>query len=387
MNNMYNNWQDLYDIAAFRMAPRNITEGKVKIKEAVKQALPTIRLVKFLSLSIFVFCFLVFCLGFGDYVSKSATRIPLKTSEVWLDSVALFFLPLSIVGANFGQFAQYVSPFREWFALPAACHPTELADLFDELKNGPLKARTRQGRLPTYLFDSEWRILLVAGADFREARRGLCWAFRQKFSGDVEVKNEEPLRDHVVIDGEPSGSVALGTLITQAAYTPPSSHPALWLSDQNQLPNASTEQVAQSSGPSQAHPQDSERVQFIISRLRRVPAHNFESLFSFILQTNEARRKNGRRKWKEGQSRKWKIVIEAAHAFSLRLPTDRSTDETLLSACVDALISAKRSGKITCTGLRGEIDTEDWVYGFIYNEAAYGWIHGAVEKFNSAFVP
>lgn len=184
-------WDDLHNIAARIISPDSISIGKAELRQAASRAIKKIRWIKFLSIegaSLFAGVFLACLAGYIFFHLHNPPYHPYKLFGVAYYNLTIPALLASIISLSVPELAQFRPPFKSWLRLPKECHPEVLNTLFDSLAAGDWEAKTDKGFVPEYLFRSEWRILLVAGAEFKQRRRWVSYWWRDRYDGDIRAR-------------------------------------------------------------------------------------------------------------------------------------------------------------------------------------------------------
>lgn len=191
---MPSNWEDLQDIASKFMSPGNPGAGNRKLAALSKRAVNRIRIIKlvvFLSQLLLILFLLVSAIAIiaDVFTHHSVSQRALHINVEYVFWGSCF---LAIALAVFLDFVQFHPKFFPRLRLPAEYHPEELAPLLDGLKSGAWKAKAPRGVLPSYIFYSDWSILLFSGAEYKSERRWLCRLWRVPYDGDLEVRQVSP---------------------------------------------------------------------------------------------------------------------------------------------------------------------------------------------------
>ncbi|WP_011632211.1 hypothetical protein [Granulibacter bethesdensis] len=188
---MNTEWDDLHNIAARIISPDSISIGKAELRQAASRAIKKIRWIKFLSIegaSLFAGVFLACLAGYIFFHLHHSPYHPYKLFRVAYYNLTIPALLMSIISLSVPELAQFRQPFKSWLRLPKECHPEALTPLFDSLAAGDWEAKTEKGFVPEYLFRSEWRILLVAGAEYKQRRRWVSYWWRDRYDGDIKAR-------------------------------------------------------------------------------------------------------------------------------------------------------------------------------------------------------
>jgi len=184
-------WDDLHNIAARIISPDSISIGKAELRQAASRAIKKIRWIKFLSIEgacLFAALFLACLPGYIFFHPHSPSYHPYKLFGVTYYYFTVPALLASVISLSVPELAQFRQPFKSCLRLSKECHPEVLTPLFDSLAAGDWEAKTDKGFVPEYLFRSEWRILLVAGAEFKQRRRWVSYWWRDRYDGDIKAR-------------------------------------------------------------------------------------------------------------------------------------------------------------------------------------------------------
>lgn len=188
---MNTEWDDLHNIAARIISPDSISKGKAELRQAASRAIKKIRWIQFLSIEgacLFAALFLACLVGYIFFNPSNPSYQPYKLFGVTYYYFTVPALLASLISLSVPELVQFRQPFKSWLRLSKECHPEVLTPLFDSLAAGDWEAKTDKGFIPEYLFRSEWRILLVAGTEFKQRRRWVSYWWRDRYDGDIKAR-------------------------------------------------------------------------------------------------------------------------------------------------------------------------------------------------------